>query len=108
VLLAILSHPEVRGKSEAHQTEHGHEDLLRHSVGKNYRIAVVNQYLYKLGAKSGSALRKATDTVELYDTYNISNTSNTSISVESPILHRDKLMCKFFTKLATCGNEKRG
>jgi len=102
VLLAILSHPEVRGKSEAHQTEHGHEDLLRHSVGKNYRIAVVNQYLYKLGAKSGSALRKATDTVELYDTYNI------SISVESPILHRDKLICKFFTKLATCGNEKRG
>ena len=105
MLLTELSHPEVRSQYEARQTEHGHEDLSRHSVGKNYRIAVVNQYLYKLGAKSGSALRKATDTVELYDT---SNTSNTSISVESPILHRDKLMCKFFTKLATCGNEKRG
>jgi len=47
-MTAILSQPEVRGQSEARQTEHSHDDLLRHSGGKSIGIAVDNRDLYDL------------------------------------------------------------
>ncbi len=50
MLLTILCHPVVCSQSEAHQIKHGHDDLLRHSIGKNIHIAVDNRYLYNLEA----------------------------------------------------------